>query len=110
MVNISKTLRGGITFQDYADAHEIRVLTLRGVNLGSDTKSPASPHIPSHLSQRLSDAEDVSFVGAPFPLEDADEHLGRIKGYGYNIVRFLFTWEALEHRGPYLRNHDYQSD
>ena len=78
----------------------IRVLTLRGVNLGSDAKNPVSPHIPSHISEGIFDADDVSFIGAPFPLEEADEHLARIKGYGFNIVRFVFSWEALEHTGP----------
>lgn len=79
-----------------------RILTLRGVNLGSDAKNPTSPHIPSHVSEGLFDADDVSFIGAPFPLEEADDHLGRIKGYGFNVVRFVFSWEALEHAGPYL--------
>ena len=77
-----------------------RIITLRGVNLGSDAKNPTSPHIPSHISKGLFDADHVSFVGAPFPLADADDHLGRIKGYGFNIVRFVFSWEALEHAGP----------
>ena len=77
------------------------VLTLRGVNLGSDAKNPVSPHLPSHLDQQITEAEKVSFIGAPFPLEEAGEHLGRIKGYGFNVVRFVFTWEALEHAGPY---------
>jgi hypothetical protein len=76
------------------------VLTLRGVNLGSDAKNPVTPHLPSHIDQRITEAEKVSFIGAPFPLEEADEHLGRIKGYGYNVARFVFTWEALEHAGP----------
>ena len=77
-----------------------RVITLRGVNLGSDAKNPTRPHLPSHISKGLFDADDVSFIGAPFALADADQHLGRIKGYGFNIVRFVFCWEALEHAGP----------
>ena len=82
-----------------------RVLTLRGVNLGSDAKNPTKPFMPSHIKDGLFDADDVSFVGAPFPLKDADEHLGRIKGYGFNVVRFVFSWEALEHSGPYVSRH-----
>jgi hypothetical protein len=80
---------------------DYRVLTLRGVNLGSDAKNPSNPWIPSHVSAGLFDADNVSFIGAPFPLKDADEHLGRIKGYGFNIVRFVFSWEALEHEKPF---------
>jgi hypothetical protein len=85
------------------DSKRARVLTLRGVNLGGDAKNPTDPHLPSHIRKGLFDADDISFVGAPFPLKEADEHLGRIKGYGFNVVRFIFSWEALEHAGPYIR-------
>ena len=78
------------------------MLTLRGVNLGGDAKNPTHPHIPSHMSKGLFDGSDVSFIDAPFPLQDADDHLARIKGYGFNVVRFIFCWEALEHAGPYV--------
>ena len=79
------------------------MLTLRGLNLGSDAKNPTNPPLPSHIKEGLFNADNVSFIGAPFPLKDADDHLLRIKGYGFNIVRFVFSWEALEHAGPYLR-------
>src|SRR5690606_27621944 len=36
----------------------------------------------------------------PFPLDEADEHLGRIAGWGFNTLRLLVTWEAVEHAGP----------
>jgi hypothetical protein len=42
----------------------------------------------------------VSFIGRPFPLEEADEHLRRISGWGMNCLRLLTTWEAVEHKGP----------
>jgi len=81
----------------------ISVLTLRGLNVGGNTKQPSNPDIPSHISDGfLENGDHVSFVGRPFPLQHADQHLARIKGYGYNVIRFLVTWEAIEHAGPYL--------
>jgi hypothetical protein len=39
-------------------------------------------------------------VGRPFPLEEADERLAQLAGWGFNFVRLPITWEALEHQGP----------
>ncbi|KAK6902923.1 hypothetical protein I203_108183 [Kwoniella mangroviensis CBS 8507] len=43
---------------------------------------------------------DGWFVGRPFPLEEADVHLRRLKAWGFTTIRFLVVWEALEHAGP----------
>ncbi len=64
------------------------------------------------------DHRSVTFVGRPFPLEEAHEHFSRLRRWGltfctylyarflaclqYSKVRFLVTWEAIEHDGPYV--------
>lgn len=77
-----------------------REITLRGINVAGDAKYPKRPDVPSHVSENFFDAEDVSFVGRPFPIEDAPIHFGRLRKWGYNTIRYVFTWEAIEHAGP----------
>lgn len=78
-----------------------RQVILRGVNLGGDCKAPW-PDGGTETPGDFSDHRTVSFVGRPFPLDEADEHLSRISRWGFNVLRLLVTWEAVEHAGPGL--------
>lgn len=50
---------------------------------------------------------NVSFVGRPFLLEDAEEHFQRLYSWGLRFLRFVVTWEAVEHSGPGEFDQDY---
>jgi len=77
-----------------------RRLLLRGVNLGGSSKVPKQPDGATHRAESFFQHRNVSFVGRPFPLEEADEHFTRLREWGFSFICFLVTWEAIEHAGP----------
>lgn len=84
----------------FTDNKTKRTLLFKGVNLGGGTKLPVG--ITSHEREGYWVDYDrhITFVGRPFPLEEADEHLQRLVNLGFNLLRFIITWEAVEHEGP----------
>ncbi|OBA18979.1 glycoside hydrolase [Metschnikowia bicuspidata var. bicuspidata NRRL YB-4993] len=86
---------------------------LKGLNVDSSMKLPMEPFMPSYEGESSEskniffDGDNVSFVGRPFSLETAESHLERIKSLGYNTIRYLISWEALEHEGPGIYDKDF---
>lgn len=101
-MTLSSIITDGGIFRDLHGRHVI----LRGVNLGGDCKVPY-PDGGTQYPSDFSDHRTVSFVGRPFPLAQAQEHFERLKGWGFNCLRLLTTWEAVEHAGPGLYDIDY---
>lgn len=96
-------------YGDFVDPQG-RKITLKGINVDASAKLPANPEVPSQTpsnSPLFWDGDHVSFVGRPFPLSEARGHFERIKSWGYNVIRYVITWEALEHEGPGIYDEDF---
>ncbi len=90
----------------FVDSEGRRVI-LRGVNLSGSSKVPIGQE--TQIANNFAAHRQVSFVGRPFPLAEAHEHYARLRHWGFNLLRLIITWEAIEHAGPGAYDEDYLS-
>ncbi|MCP4761365.1 MAG: glycoside hydrolase family 5 protein [archaeon] len=85
-----------------------RIVILRGVNLAG-ISIPFKPNGATHIKENWPpiDLKNVTWEGRPFPLEESDIHFLRLKSWGFNCIRMLTSWEAIEHAGPYRYDESY---
>jgi Glycoside hydrolase family 5 C-terminal domain/Cellulase (glycosyl hydrolase family 5) len=76
-----------------------RQMILRGVNLGGCSKLPSKGI--EHFEMT------VSFKNRPFKIEEADDHCKFLSSCGFNFIRLLVPWEAIEHLGPGKYDEEY---
>ncbi|GAA6062355.1 hypothetical protein JCM10212_005697 [Sporobolomyces blumeae] len=85
-----------------------RTILLRGINLAASAKTPVGQP-GAKLDGFWQGAKDgtLDFVGRVLELDQADQHLERLKSWGFNCLRFVTTWESIEHAGPGKYDHAY---
>ena len=102
-----------------------RYLLIRGCSVSGLNKLPTGPQAGyTHVAEGFFDHEDVTFVGRPFPLDEAcvwvrmsrrgpsdcsltqvvvrcrPDHFARLQQWGLTFIRLVIPWESLEHSGP----------
>jgi hypothetical protein len=60
-----------------------RYLFMHGVNVSGSTKIPTT-------------TDPISYVGKPFKLNQAEQHFKKLRKLGFNTLRLLTVWEAIE--------------
>ncbi|HOA13102.1 MAG TPA: cellulase family glycosylhydrolase [Myxococcota bacterium] len=78
-----------VTERTWFKDQEGRYVHFRGINVSGDAKLPVMLDVP------LDNGRDFTFVGRPFPLDEADKWFGQIRALGFNSVRLLFLWESV---------------
>jgi hypothetical protein len=75
-----------------------RYVFFHGVNASGTTKLPFED-----------EGDTFTYIGRPFPLSSARSELSRLRDMGFNSMRLLLTWEAVEPDAPGQYDESYLS-
>ncbi|WAQ92982.1 hypothetical protein PtA15_18A37 [Puccinia triticina] len=91
----------------FIDSESHQVISLRGVSLSGCSKLPSKPDGRTHQAELFFEHRQVSFVDHPLKLEHAPHYLAQLVRWGFNLIRLVICWEALEHAGPGIYDLEY---
>ncbi|WVR05246.1 hypothetical protein IAU60_002258 [Kwoniella sp. DSM 27419] len=104
-VNLSSTSKYPTLPQSLTDYEDVASTSSRKArDVKRRTLAGQETHLGEDQVRLFSEGEeggrDGWYVGRPFPEQDADIHLRRLKAWGFTTIRYIVPWEALEHAGP----------
>lgn len=83
-----------VSGQAITDEHGRQVI-LKGCSVAGNCKYPANQPTHSPDLEAFYDHRNASFVGRPFPLDEADSHFKRLSDWGMTTLRLIVRLRAL---------------
>lgn len=84
-----------------------RTLYFRGASFSGASKIPSKPDGSTHKAEDFFRHKEVSFTDRPLPLDSSTEFFSGFIKNGFNCLRLVVPWEALEHSGPEEYDEDF---
>ena len=98
---------GCVDWLPYMKDERGRYVFFHGVNVSGSTKNPTNEDPCSF--EIVGNGGIPTYVGKPFPPEQADKFFSQLKNLGFNIIRFLIAWEGVMPESPEKIDREYLS-